>query len=131
MSDELFRLRKLVEFQQRAIDTLRKYKTAPDTRAIKLSYGESAIADSGVDDHGAADAGPAMVFKAIKAAFGNRRKTLKNALAAAGLKINTKIARQALSNAGIDPTRRAETLTPAEFVALSNGLQKAMAEIKA
>lgn len=67
-----------------------------------------------------------MVFKVIKAAFGNRRKTLKNALAAAGLNINTEIARQALSNAGIDPTRRAETLMPAEFVALSNGLQKAM-----
>jgi 16S rRNA (adenine1518-N6/adenine1519-N6)-dimethyltransferase len=68
-----------------------------------------------------------MLFNSIKAAFGNRRKTLKNALAAAGLNIDAHIARQALSNAGIDPTRRAETLTPAEFVALSNGLQKAMA----
>ena len=68
-----------------------------------------------------------MVFKAIKAAFGNRRKTLKNALAAAGLNISTRIARQVLSNAGIDPTRRAETLHPSEFVALSVSLQKALA----
>ena len=69
----------------------------------------------------------AMVFRVIKAAFGNRRKTLKNALAAAGLNIDTHIASQALSIAGIDPTRRAETLDPAEFVALSVGLQEAMA----
>ena len=72
----------------------------------------------------------AMVFKVIKAAFGNRRKTLRNALAAAGLNINTDIARQALSNAGIDPKRRAETLEPSEFVALSVALQEAIAKSK-
>ena len=68
-----------------------------------------------------------MLFKAIKPAFGNRRKTLKNALSAAGLDIDAQIALQALNNAGIDPTRRAETLDPSEFVALSISLQKAMA----
>ena len=68
-----------------------------------------------------------MLFRVIKAAFGNRRKTLKNALAAGELPIDAQLALQALNNAEIDPTRRAETLTPAEFVALSNGLQKAMA----
>jgi 16S rRNA (adenine1518-N6/adenine1519-N6)-dimethyltransferase len=68
-----------------------------------------------------------MLFNAIKAAFGNRRKTLKNALSAAGLDIDAQIALQALNNAGIDPTRRAETLDPSEFVALSISLQKAMA----
>jgi 16S rRNA (adenine1518-N6/adenine1519-N6)-dimethyltransferase len=70
----------------------------------------------------------AMLFRVIKAAFGNRRKTLKNALAAGELPINTQLAAQALSAADIDPIRRAETLTPAEFVALSISLQKAMAE---
>jgi len=70
----------------------------------------------------------AMLFAVIKAAFGNRRKTLKNALAAAGLQIDSKIALQALSAAGIDPTRRAETLIPSEFVALEISLRKAMAE---
>ena len=69
----------------------------------------------------------AMLFRVIKAAFGNRRKTLKNALAGGELPIDAQLALQALNNAEIDPTRRAETLTPAEFVALSNGLQKAMA----
>ena len=69
-----------------------------------------------------------MLFKVIKAAFGNRRKTLKNALTAADLQIKSPIALQALSVAGIDPTRRAETLNPAEFVALSVSLQRVMEE---
>ena len=67
-----------------------------------------------------------MLYKVIKAAFGNRRKTLKNALTAAGLQIESQIALQALYGAGIDPTRRAETLSPSEFVALSVSLQKTM-----
>ena len=70
----------------------------------------------------------AMLFAVIKAAFGNRRKTLKNALTASGLGIDTQIARQALSTAGIDPTRRAETLEPGEFVALEICLRKVMAQ---
>ena len=70
----------------------------------------------------------AMLFAVIKAAFGNRRKTLKNALAAAGLQIDSQIALLALNSAGIDPTRRAETLNPSEFVALEISLRKAMAE---
>jgi 16S rRNA (adenine1518-N6/adenine1519-N6)-dimethyltransferase len=69
----------------------------------------------------------AMLFRVIKAAFGNRRKTLKNSLVAAGLHIDSQTARQALSAAGIDPTRRAETLDSSEFVALSVSLQRAMA----
>jgi len=69
-----------------------------------------------------------MLFRVIKAAFGNRRKTLKNSLTAAGLQIEPKTALQALSAAGIDPTRRAETLHPTEFVALSVSLGKVMAD---
>ncbi len=69
-----------------------------------------------------------MLFRVIKAAFGNRRKTLKNSLTAAGLQIEPKTALQALSAAGIDPTRRAETLHPSEFVALSVSLGKVMEE---
>ena len=69
-----------------------------------------------------------MLFKVIKAAFGNRRKTLKNSLAAADLQIDAQRALQALSAAGIEPKRRAETLTPSEFVALSVSLQKLIAD---
>ena len=68
----------------------------------------------------------AMLFAVIKAAFGNRRKTLKNALAASGLGIDSRIALEALKSAGIDPSRRAETLQPAEFVSLEISLREAM-----
>ena len=68
----------------------------------------------------------AMLFRVIKAAFGNRRKTLKNALAASELQIDSQRILLALSAAGIDPIRRAETLNPSEFVALEISLRKAM-----
>jgi 16S rRNA (adenine1518-N6/adenine1519-N6)-dimethyltransferase len=67
-----------------------------------------------------------MLFQVIKAAFGNRRKTLKNALAASGLHIEPQIARQALIAAEIDPTRRAETLTVSEFVTLQSCLAQSL-----
>lgn len=72
----------------------------------------------------------AMLFAVIKAAFGNRRKTLKNALAASGLPIDSQTARQALSAAGIDHSRRAETLEPGEFVSLTVCLKEAIKENK-
>jgi 16S rRNA (adenine1518-N6/adenine1519-N6)-dimethyltransferase len=58
----------------------------------------------------------------IKAGFGNRRKTLKNALAASELNIDPNTAKGVLEKSGIDPIRRAETLTVEEFVKLSNNL---------
>ena len=61
-------------------------------------------------------------FKVIKAGFGNRRKTLKNALSASELSIDAAAATCVLEKSGIDPIRRAETLTVEEFVKLSNNL---------
>lgn len=66
----------------------------------------------------------AMLFQVVKAAFGNRRKTLKNALAASGLRIDPKIALRGLEMAGINPSRRAETLSVPEFIALQTNLSK-------
>jgi 16S rRNA (adenine1518-N6/adenine1519-N6)-dimethyltransferase len=65
-----------------------------------------------------------MLFQVIKAGFGNRRKTLKNALSASGLQIDPQIAHRALTAAGIDPSRRAETLGVSEFVALQISLAR-------
>jgi 16S rRNA (adenine1518-N6/adenine1519-N6)-dimethyltransferase len=62
----------------------------------------------------------AFLFKVIKAAFGQRRKTLRNALAGSGLQVDTGTVMRVLESAGIDPSRRAETLTVSEFVKLSN-----------
>ncbi|MCK4467920.1 MAG: ribosomal RNA small subunit methyltransferase A, partial [Desulfobacterales bacterium] len=62
----------------------------------------------------------AFLFKVIKAAFGQRRKTLRNALAGSEFQVDTSTAMRVLESAGIDPSRRAETLTVLEFVKLSN-----------
>jgi 16S rRNA (adenine1518-N6/adenine1519-N6)-dimethyltransferase len=64
----------------------------------------------------------ALLFKVIKTAFGKRRKTLKNALIGNELQLDTSTARYFLEQAGIDPIRRAETLSVDEFVCLSNCL---------
>ena len=69
-----------------------------------------------------------MLFSVIKAAFGNRRKTLKNALSAGAFHINSQQIAEALESAGIDPSRRAETLEPFELVSLANCLKEAMAK---
>lgn len=63
-----------------------------------------------------------LLFNVIKAAFGKRRKTLKNALSASELNIDAKTAENALWKSDINPSRRAETLSIAEFVSLSNSL---------
>lgn len=63
-----------------------------------------------------------MLFQVIKAAFGNRRKTLKNSLTTSGLHIDPQAALRALNLAGIDPTRRAETLHVSEFITLQISL---------
>jgi 16S rRNA (adenine1518-N6/adenine1519-N6)-dimethyltransferase len=67
-----------------------------------------------------------MLFQVIKAGFGNRRKTLKNALSASDLHIDPQIAHRALTAAGIDPLRRAETLDISEFVTLQVCLAQAL-----
>jgi 16S rRNA (adenine1518-N6/adenine1519-N6)-dimethyltransferase len=57
----------------------------------------------------------------VRAAFGQRRKMLANALAAI-LGVPLETARDAAASAGIDPRRRAETLTIDEFAALTDQL---------
>lgn len=64
-----------------------------------------------------------FLFTVIKAAFGQRRKTLKNALVGSELRVDAWTARQVLSDANIDPKRRAESLSIEEFVKLSNALK--------
>jgi 16S rRNA (adenine1518-N6/adenine1519-N6)-dimethyltransferase len=58
----------------------------------------------------------------VRAAFGQRRKSLANALAA-GLAMPAEAARERCRAAGIDPGRRAETLSLAEFARLTLAVQ--------
>lgn len=58
----------------------------------------------------------------IKAAFSKRRKTLKNSLSNSSLQLDTHLLITGMNIAGIDPNRRAETLSVEEFVRLSDCL---------
>lgn len=63
-----------------------------------------------------------MLSAVVKAAFSTRRKTLKNALAHLEMRAaaHNDGVDKALILAGIEPSRRAETLSVAEFVRLAN-----------
>jgi len=65
---------------------------------------------------------PALLAQVVKAAFGQRRKTLNNALTAraADFGLTPEQLRAILAALNLDPARRGETLSLAEFVALSN-----------
>jgi 16S rRNA (adenine1518-N6/adenine1519-N6)-dimethyltransferase len=58
------------------------------------------------------DARPEHLYAVVKAAFGQRRKTLANAL-------KQLLDSEAIRSAGVDPGARAETLAPADFVRLA------------
>ncbi len=65
-----------------------------------------------------------MLLRCVKAGFAMRRKTLLNALSSLG-GYDKKTLLGALQSAGIDPGRRAESLTLEEFARLSDCLQEA------
>jgi len=62
---------------------------------------------------------PERFRRLVRAAFGQRRKNLANALGA-GLGLGAERARSVITAAGIDPGRRAETLSLAEFARLAD-----------
>ena len=63
----------------------------------------------------------ALFFRVVAAAFGQRRKTLLNALAG-GLRLDKSLVNQVLAAAAVDGSRRGETLSLAEFAALTAAL---------
>jgi len=63
----------------------------------------------------------AVFFRVVRGAFAHRRKTLRNTLAGA-LDLDPAIVDAATKQAGIDPTRRGETLTLDEFASLSQSM---------
>jgi 16S rRNA (adenine1518-N6/adenine1519-N6)-dimethyltransferase len=68
------------------------------------------------------------LFRVIRGGFGQRRKTLVNALAAAFQhRVEPHVLRQILANVGIDAGRRGETLTLLEYARLADALREALA----
>ena len=63
-----------------------------------------------------------LFFETVRAAFGQRRKTLLNALGSVGLALSKEELAAAIEAAGISPTVRGERLSTEEFVRLSDAL---------
>lgn len=61
-----------------------------------------------------------LLFRIVRAAFGKRRKTLKNALTQSDLGLDGAMVEAWLTGCAIDPRRRAETLSVGEYVSLAN-----------
>jgi 16S rRNA (adenine1518-N6/adenine1519-N6)-dimethyltransferase len=73
-------------------------------------------------------ANEALFFRIVRAAFQSRRKMLRNALLSSSVPIPGDALDAVFNQTGIDPRRRGETLTIAEFAALANSLHHWNAE---
>ena len=67
-----------------------------------------------------------LFFRLVKAAYGQRRKTLSNSLAG-GLHLDKAVINEALAKADIAPDRRGETLSLQEFADLADALTEMQA----
>lgn len=91
----------------------RVFLPAPDVDSAIVRLTPHAALPAFVDDE-------AQFFAVVRAAFGQRRKALPNALSGdPALGWTRERAGDALAMAGIDPQRRGETLSLAEFAALA------------
>ncbi|MFO8057431.1 MAG: 16S rRNA (adenine(1518)-N(6)/adenine(1519)-N(6))-dimethyltransferase RsmA [bacterium] len=68
-----------------------------------------------------ADIAPELYRRTVRAAFSRKRKTILNSLAESG-EFSRAVAEDALAAAGIEPGRRAETLSVEEFARLGKAL---------
>lgn len=118
-----------------ALSVAVQYHTEPRV-AIKVSRGaflpppevDSAVVAMRIRTEPPVDAPKDQFFKVVKAAFGQRRKALGNALSG-GLGMDKPAAQEALSLAGIDSGRRGETLSLEEFAALTRMVIKVRANV--
>lgn len=100
----------------RAFDVNRRaFTPAPDVDSTVLYLRPYQERPHQAKDH-------AMLRQVIRASFSQRRKTLRNALSAMGC--SKELIAQALQLAHIEEARRAETLSIAEFVALSDAFSQ-------
>ncbi|MBW1988473.1 MAG: ribosomal RNA small subunit methyltransferase A [Deltaproteobacteria bacterium] len=91
------------------------------SRALAFDFDKPGFADPEAEQR---------FFKTVEAAFSTRRKALRNALAHGGAAADPKQAEAALKAAGIDPSRRAETLDIDEFMRLSTHVGRVSGRVK-
>jgi 16S rRNA (adenine1518-N6/adenine1519-N6)-dimethyltransferase len=83
-----------------------------DSAVVRLTV--SPLAEPAVDED--------VFFRIVRAAFAKRRKTLLNALTGSALGYNKEQWQSILKKADLDPMRRGETLSLAEFTKLASTL---------
>jgi 16S rRNA (adenine1518-N6/adenine1519-N6)-dimethyltransferase len=93
-------------------------KPKVDSAVLRIDF-KSAIAKAVADEK--------LFVRVIQAAFGQRRKTMRNALSGGLLPLDNQAATDLLTESGIDPQRRAETLSVNEFVTLTNNVAQFLA----
>lgn len=82
---------------------------------------DSAVVEFKIYDEKPVEAeNPDLMFKIIKAAFGQRRKTILNAINSADLGIDKETIKNIFEENGIDSRRRGETFSIKEFAELSD-----------
>jgi 16S rRNA (adenine1518-N6/adenine1519-N6)-dimethyltransferase len=86
-----------------------------DSAILRIDCYERPIVDAPSDE---------LFFRVVKSGFSQKRKQLRNSLSA-GLQVKNQVADAYLDAAGIDNTRRAETLTLQEWARLSHAVAAA------
>lgn len=110
-------LRYCAVIRRLAVVTAARFFPRPQVNSEVLEIGFHRLTTYPAHDEG-------RLFRLIAAAFNQRRKTLKNALSTSEFSTQPQAIVRALTQAGIDPARRAETLSPEEFVALEISLHR-------
>ena len=87
-----------------------------DSAVVRIDVGEQCAVPlgEGIDE--------ADFFRVVRAGFSQKRKKLRNSLSA-GLRFVPAVAEEALADAGIDPGRRAETLSLQEWARVTQCLR--------
>ena len=87
----------------------------PKVTSAVVRMDRSAAPPASVDDE-------KLFFRTVRAAFAQRRKTLSNALRSAFSELDRAAIESAMEETGLPPAVRGETLSIAQFAALSNAL---------
>jgi 16S rRNA (adenine1518-N6/adenine1519-N6)-dimethyltransferase len=92
-----------------------------DSAVVRVDVGEqpTIVLENGIDE--------AIFFGVVRAGFSQKRKTLRNSLSA-GLGLSPAGVEEALEQAGVDPRRRAETLSLREWAAVVHAFSRRLAQ---
>ena len=87
---------------------------------------DSAVVRIDIHDKPPVEGDPALLFRVVRAAFGQRRKTLYNALSTGFSELGKERIAAVLAEAGVEPTVRGEKLSLEEFAAISRVIEKSI-----